>query len=580
MPSRLADSQARDEAVVRRHLVRFYEEHNPEKLNSIETILFAYRGHWDELFVELADKYKLVPQRPDTATQCCSASFHRSFPAGQDSSLDDSLCPTSNGSAVSSPFELLDPMLVVQRRCNDRKGSDFQRGAMGMPHDGKRNKMQKIGDSTLSSYLCSGDAQDDIIRRLRRQQLFMRFAPKDVLRMEEFMAQYREAYMMSANCGADGTGGVAEGEWEEAMTRDLLHEINREKSNGGEHNANPSPHKLFLTPLPLSFASRMLFPFHPADPLEVGSPLGMRQLHGLRATDPCTPELRRREERSTTTRSLPFPAQSSLTSNMDELMDSPVETSVDEWCDPPGGNGLTNAAEASLALEQEELSQPNSTSVGNMVDAEATEENAELRGNGDSPSSSIILSFKTHGKKLCVMFSQTREEQRAERLLAHPVMRRALACPHLHYRLFLLLCISLERAQGGIVPPQRDTFLASWKGGEHMPCWEPSLEHRVLWRGSSPRDESAFFIPNDNFAETLPDDLLDTLHASRALIRFIGLESLWHDEVTFADVVAVRMRYFTRRYSTLRWLVLRPFASLRRDQECIQHPLSGGVSRA
>ncbi|RNE99297.1 hypothetical protein TraAM80_08266 [Trypanosoma rangeli] len=32
------------------------------------------------------------------------------------------------------------------------------------------------------------------------------------------------------------------------------------------------------------------------------------------------------------------------------------------------------------------------------------------------------------------------------------------------------------------------------------------------------------------------------------------------------------MRYFTRRYSTLRWLVLRPFASLRCDQECIQHP--------
>ncbi|RNE99296.1 hypothetical protein TraAM80_08265 [Trypanosoma rangeli] len=493
MSSRLDDSRARDEAGVRRHLVRFYEEHNPQKLNSIETILFVYRGHWDELFVELAEKYKLVSQRPDTATQCCCASFHRSFPVGDDSSMDDSLCPTSNGSAVSSPFNLLDPMVVVQRRLNDRKGSDAQSSSMPMPHGEKQNKMRKVGDSTLSSCLCSGDAQDDIVRQLRRQQLFMRFAPKEGLHMEELMTQSREAYMMSSNCDADCIDGVAEGEWEEAMMRDLLHKVDREKSNEDNHNANPSPHKLFLTPSPLSFASRMLFPFDPADPLEAGSPLETRYLHGLHATEPCAPELGRREGRSTTTRPLPFHAQSALISNVDELMHSPVETFVDEWCDPLGGNGLANAAEALLALEQKELLQPNSTSIRNMVDAEATEENAELRRNGDSPLSSVILSLKTHGKKLCMMFYQTQEERQAERLLAHPVMRRALACPHLHYRLFLLFCISLERAQGKIVPPQRDTFLAVWKGGEHMPCWEPSLEHRVLWRGSSPRDESCIF---------------------------------------------------------------------------------------
>ncbi|RNF19363.1 uncharacterized protein Tco025E_04174 [Trypanosoma conorhini] len=577
MSSQWANSKAGDEAVVRRRLLRFYENHNPRKLNSIETILFAYRGHWDELFLDLAEKYKLSSQQPDTATHGCSSSSHRSPPAGHDASLDDFSCSTSGGFAGSSAFGLLDPMEVVQRRRNDTKRSDIRQGSITALHDDKKKKIRRAGDSTSSSFSLPGVAQESIVRRLRLQQLFMRLAPKEVLRMEEFMAQYREAYMMDAHCGAGGSDSAAEDEWEEAMMRDLLHEVNREKSKGDGHCANSSLEELHLELSPPSFASRVLFPFTSADSLELKSPLGTRQLHGFHATETSTPEPGTRERRSTTKGPAPSPSQSSVTPNVDELMHSRLETSVDEWCEPPGGNATSNTAESLLTLKAKQLTPANSASTISVGHVAAGEENAGLCKNvGESPLLFSMLSRNTHGERVCMLFSQTREERQAERLLAHSVMRRLLACPHFHYRLFLLICIALERAQGGIVPPQRETFMTASKGEEQMPCWEPSLRHRLLWRGSSPRDEYAFLLPRDSFAKTLPDDLLDTLHTSRSLVHAVGLGLLWRDEVTFADVVAVRMRYFTRRYSTIRWLVQRTFATLRGGQEGVQHPRRKG----
>ncbi|EKG02876.1 hypothetical protein TCSYLVIO_006092 [Trypanosoma cruzi] len=580
MPSQFIDSQVEDEEGVRRRLISFYERHNPRQLEYIENIIFAYKGHWDELFVDLAAKYEHEFWPTDTANESCSCPSNRGRSAGIDSSPGSLSCQPSDRSVGFSSFKLLDPMEVVQRRRSDGRRDDIQNGSLAMinekPSDiKKKNNNDKLKERklTLLRQSLSGDAQEDITRRLRLQQLFTRLAPREVLRMEEFMAQYREAYMMDISSASGHHDVVTEKEWQEAMIHDLLREFDPNKNgNCVGYKTNTIQQEVYLKKSPSSFDSHVLFPFTPADPLDKKPYLESRLLQEFCATEPSKLKVQRRKEKNKGMTSLPFISQLPLTPNKEERTCFHVETSVDEWCEPPKEHLFANTNKGPVASEPVKFYCDNTTPIRSMNDAEKMRESEELNENGDPPLLSIILNQNTHGKRVCILFSQTLEERKAEEFLLRPAVRRALACPLLHYRLFLLLCISMEAAQGGGLTPQGDPILA-WSGeGTRIPYWEPSLAHRVLWRGlPSQQVDHTFFLQNEKITGTLPYDFLDTLHASRSLVRTVGLESLWRDEVTFADVVAVRMRYFARRYPTLRWLLLRPFACLRNNQECTQH---------
>ncbi|EKF31370.1 hypothetical protein MOQ_004800 [Trypanosoma cruzi marinkellei] len=575
MSSQFIGLQADEEECVRRRLISFYERHNPRQLEYIDNILFAYKGHWDELFVELAAKYEHAFWQNETTNDSCSCPSNRGHFAGNDSSSVSSSRQPSDGSVRFPSFTLLDPMEVVQRRRSDGRGGGIRNGSLDMipEKNNNNNDNRKVRKLTLLRQSFSGDAQEDINRRLRLQQLFMRFAPREVLRMEEFMAQYREAYMMDIGSANGHHGIVTEKEWQEAMIHDLLCEFDRKKNgNRVGYKTNKIQRELYLKQSPSSFTSHVLFPFSPADPLDTKPSLGPRLLQDFCATEPSTLNVRRRKERNKGMTCLPFISQPPLTPNNEERTCFHVETSVDEWCEPPKEHLFANSTQGLLASEPEKSYCDNTTPIRSMGDAEKMRKSEELSENGDFPLSSIILNQHTHGKRVCMLFFQTPEERKAEEFLLRPAVRRALACPLFHYRLFLLLCISMEAAQGGGLTPQGGPILA-WSGEEtRIPYWEPSLAHRVHWRGLPPQhDDRTFFQPSEKIPGILPYDLLDTLHASRSLVRTVGLGSLWCDEVTFADVVAVRMRYFARRYPTLRWLVLRPFACLRNTQECVQH---------
>jgi hypothetical protein len=58
---------AAEVAVIRQRLVAFYEQHAPERVNNVDTLLEHFRGREDELVRKVASKYG-YGQSTDTTT--------------------------------------------------------------------------------------------------------------------------------------------------------------------------------------------------------------------------------------------------------------------------------------------------------------------------------------------------------------------------------------------------------------------------------------------------------------------------------------------------------------------------------
>ncbi|KAH9589134.1 hypothetical protein LSM04_002685 [Trypanosoma melophagium] len=161
---------------------------------------------------------------------------------------------------------------------------------------------------------------------------------------------------------------------------------------------------------------------------------------------------------------------------------------------------------------------------------EEEKENKENEKNKDKETrdSSLILHREICLNEIIEMFLQTNEEQEAENILE---------------------CLTREEEV-------------------RISHWEPYFQSRVICCAKPPREGRVFLLENNDFIENVPSELIGKLQNAWFVNRSIGLEYLWRDEVTFADVVALRMRYFVRRYDAIKWVVFRVFFKLRKSNAC------------
>ena len=57
------------QAELRAWLVAFYQRHNPEKIDGVDTILTKFQGKEHELVYQLERKYAVAPGGPDAAPE-------------------------------------------------------------------------------------------------------------------------------------------------------------------------------------------------------------------------------------------------------------------------------------------------------------------------------------------------------------------------------------------------------------------------------------------------------------------------------------------------------------------------------
>ncbi|KEG08139.1 hypothetical protein DQ04_07921020 [Trypanosoma grayi] len=532
---------------VRRRLVSFYEKHNPRQLGHIDTILFAYKDHWDDLFAALAVKYE------GTGTQPAVLSAFQ-FTTNDGSYWDTCYRETSDSNRLVSSFTLLDPVEVVQGRRRRRDGcreNDPQCNSTAARCRGGNNGIAPLALPRRSRTI---DEEERDTRRLKLQQLVMHFAPNRVLDMEEIMAQYREAYKAKVRRRDRSDNSVTEAEWQDVMICDFLHEFDKSKNGTTDSGA-------MVRPDSEEHAPKTYFPFSGGDAIGVAeSPFDRQQMQTINAVVSETPLGMKMMMPSPLQprKSALYDDDSGIHSHLKPLMD-------DEWCAPLGDESICEAAERPW------------TPVSNMTtdahdggDAPEPQPLSRTPGGVDSAPEErtdatskpfVVLRRQAFSKPFFVPFLQTHGEQRAERFLAHLSVKRAMDCPYFHYRLFLLLCSALRRVEGGGIMGSTGVDVLARREST-IPYWEPSLRCCVLWRTASPRTGQASFLMDEDVADALPRDLVEKLHVTWTICRACGLESLWCNEVTLADVVALRMRYFARRQDVVKRILLRPFTAV------------------
>ncbi|ORC92540.1 uncharacterized protein TM35_000032930 [Trypanosoma theileri] len=560
-----------EERDIRSRLVRFYEKHNPQQLNHIDTILFVYKDHWDELFDALAEKYEGRP------TQSKRKPFSFFTTHEHEGSSIDILPRDEKDPDTPSFFKLRDPILVVQDRLKKNLGDskEYESTITYLNSDTIQNSQKRLQRRHLTV-----EDEEAVVLRLRLQQLFMRFIPNEIFHMEEIMSRYREAYKEKVRFSGDSCRFITDKEWQEAMIKDFLCEFDQKGIKNDNHDI--ATQQMKIPNFNYRYSMDTLSSFSPMDTLEVAEPLlDTESLNPNQYVTSKTPVVK--------TICAPFSLNHFSPHKNENIFHSNIGSSIGNLYTPPGDNWLADAADRfstttpppppppppqekrsssltpfeskSMIYEEDEQQKKNEKK-------EEKEKNKKSK-NRETTGSFIVLRRNICVKEVLEMFLQTNEEQEAENILDCLTREGVLDSPFFHYRLFFLLCGSLEILENQEPPfVVNTTSLSLSKREVRIPYWESSFQSCLIWSAKPPREGHAFLLENNDFIENIPTELMDKIQTAWFVSRSIGLEYLWRDEVTFADVVALHMRYFVHRYAVIKWVVLRPFFHLRKSNTC------------